>query len=89
MTVEDVLVSILDRVQRNSIESSVVATSVDRFKRLAEDLDSSDAIIINIPVITFFETVGTVSIFRIGISRVGIDRVGTVGGYDSIAEEII
>lgn len=85
----DLLRSVVDRIQKNSVESNTVTTVVDRFKIVFETLDHSDTINVVIPTIVFVETLGVSPFFRFDYDRFGYGRFGDVGGQSDVVGVVI
>ena len=71
----DLLRSVVDRLQKASVESNTVTTVVDRFKIIFETLNHSDSILIVIPVIVFEEKLGVSPFFRFDYDRFSYGRI--------------
>lgn len=78
------MMTAIDRIQRNSVESNTITTVVDRFKFITEAMNQSDALSINIPVKVFFEKLGVSPYFRFSYDRWDYGRFGDVGGMDDV-----
>lgn len=76
--------NINDRVQKNSIESTTVTNIVSRFKMIFEELDYSDDLNTQIPVLVFDELMGVSPFFRFDYGRIDYDYLGDVGGMDDV-----